>query len=68
MCDAVREQIEQGPMRDILTPPKPKKNKQGEEVLFKFEPPLAKPMCDNTTKFSKWIKKKEKHLRDKILQ
>ncbi len=26
ICDAVREQIEQGPMRDLLTPPKPKKN------------------------------------------
>jgi hypothetical protein len=35
MCDAVREQIEQGPMRDQLTPPpKPKKNKAGEEVPF----------------------------------
>ncbi len=28
MCDAVWEQIEQGPMQDLLTPPKPKKNKQ----------------------------------------
>jgi hypothetical protein len=28
-CDAVREQIEQGPMLDVLTPPKPKKNKKG---------------------------------------
>jgi hypothetical protein len=25
-------------------------------------------MCDNTTKFSKWIKKKKPHLKDKILQ
>ncbi len=53
ICDAVREQIKQGPMRDLLTPPKPKKNKnrRGEEVLLKFEIPLEKPMCDNTTKF-----------------
>ena len=70
MCDAVREQIECGPMRDILTPPKPKKSKKGEEVAapFKFEIPLAKPLCDNTTKFSLWIKKKKPHLKDKILQ
>ena len=52
MCDAVREQIEQAPMRDQLTPPpaEPKKTKAGEEVPFKFEIPLAKPLCDNTTK------------------
>ena len=39
ICDAVREQIKQGPMRDLLTLPKPKKNKnkRGEEV------PLEKP-------------------------
>ena len=69
MCNAVREQIEQEPMRDQLTPPhKSKKSKKGEEVPFKFEIPLDKPMCDNTTKFSKWIKKKKPHLADKILQ
>jgi hypothetical protein len=68
ICDAVREQIEQGPMRDLLTPPKPKmnKNKRGEKVLFKFEIPLKKPMCDNTTKFSKWIKKKNRTSRIKF--
>jgi hypothetical protein len=57
-------------MRGLLTLPKPKKNKnkRGEEVLFKFEIPLEKPMCDNTTKFSKWIKKKKPHLKDRILQ
>ena len=65
MCDAVREQIEQGPMREVLTLPKSKK-KRGEAVPFKFEIPLDKPMCDNTTKFSKWIKKKKPHLKDKI--
>jgi hypothetical protein len=52
MCDAVREQIEQGsimaPMRDILRLmlPKPKKNMRGEEVPFKFDLPLEKTMCD----------------------
>ncbi len=48
MFDAVREQIECGPMRELLTPPKPKKNKKGKEVAvpFKFEIPLEKPMCD----------------------
>ena len=68
MCDAVREQIEQGPMQNVLTPPQPKKKQRGMEVPFKFEIPLEKPMCDNTTKFSKWIKKKKPHLKDKILQ
>ena len=69
MCDAVREQIEQQGMRDILTPPaKPKKDKEGRPVPFKFELPLDKPLCDNTTKFSKWIKKRKPKLADKILQ
>jgi hypothetical protein len=70
ICDAVREQIEQGPMRDLLKPPKSKKNKneRGEEVPFKFEIPLEKPMCDNTTKISKWFKKRKPHLKDRILQ
>ena len=69
MCNAVREQVEQAPMRDLLTPPaKPKKFKNGAQVPFKFELPLETPMCDNTTKFSKWIKKKKPHLADKILQ
>jgi hypothetical protein len=55
MCCTVREQIEQGSMRDILTPPKSKKNKKFEEVPvpFKNKIPLEKPMCDNTTEFSK---------------
>jgi hypothetical protein len=69
MCNAVREQILQKPMRNQFTPPsKPRKTKQGEEIPFKFELPLDKPMRDNTTKFSKWIKKKKPHLADKILQ
>jgi hypothetical protein len=54
MCNAVREQIEQEPMRDQLTPPpKPKVSKKGEKVPFKFKILLEKPMCYNTTKFSK---------------
>ena len=68
MCDAVREQIEQQPMLNVLTAPKPKKNKRGELAPFRFEIPLEKPMCDNTTKFSCWIKKQKQHLRKKILQ
>ena len=69
VCDAVREQIEQEPMQDILTPPKPKK--KGGKIIeepFVFQLPLEKPMCDNTTKFSKWIAKKKPHLLYKILQ
>ena len=53
MCDSVREQIEQGPMCDLLTPPKSKKGSKPKPLKFKL--PLAKPMCDNTTKFSKFI-------------
>ena len=53
VCDAVREQIEQEPMHDILTPPKPKKrNGKVDEEPFVFQLPLEKPMCDTTTKFS----------------
>ncbi len=43
MCDAVREQIEQGPMRELPTLPKPKKNREA-PVPFKFEIPLEKPI------------------------
>ena len=70
MCDAVREQVEQAPMQKLLIPPKPTKLKRGEKgpAPFRFELPLEKPMCDNTTKFSKWIKKKKPHLKNKILQ
>ena len=52
MCNAVREQVEQESMREQLTPPPPPKSKakKGEEVPFKFELPLDKPLCDNTTK------------------
>jgi hypothetical protein len=54
MCDAVREQIECGPMRDILTPPKPKKSKKGEEVAvpFKFEIPLESRCATTTPNFA----------------
>jgi hypothetical protein len=69
MCNAVAEEIVQEPMRELLTPPKPNKNKQGKVVTkpFVFELPLQKPLCDNTTKFSKWIAKKKPHLSDKVL-
>jgi hypothetical protein len=70
MCNAVREQIEQSPMQNFLIPPKPTKHKRGEkgQAPFRFKIPLEKLMCDNTTKFSKWIKKKKQHIKDKILQ
>jgi hypothetical protein len=58
-------------MRDVLTPPKASKatkNKGGEVIPFRFEIPLEKPMCDNTTKFSGWIVRRKPHLRKKILQ
>jgi hypothetical protein len=69
MCNAVARQIVQEPMRALLTLPKPKKNKQGKvlEKPFVFELPLQKPMCDNTTKFSKWIAKGKPHFSDKVL-
>jgi hypothetical protein len=69
MCDAVREQIEQQGIRDILTPPpNPKMDKNGKAAPFIFQLPLDKPLCDNTTKFSKWIKKWKPKLADKTLQ
>jgi hypothetical protein len=50
ICDAVWVQIEQGPTRDLLTPPKTKKNKNkgGEEVPFKF--------TNRSTFWSRWKK------------
>ena len=67
MCNAVREQVEQAPMRAELTPPKPRA--KGQPVpKKKFKLPLQNPLCDNTTKFSKFILKKHPHLRRKILQ
>jgi hypothetical protein len=66
MCSAVREQGEQAPMRAELTPPKRAKGQPAPKKKFKL--PLQHPLCDNTTKFSKFILKKKPHLRGKILQ
>ncbi len=78
MCDAVREQVEQGPMQELLTPPPPSppsKRAKGVSVparrarrKYVFSLPLKNAMCDNTTKFSKFIIKRKPHLRNKILQ
>jgi hypothetical protein len=58
MCSAVRNQAEQAPMRAELTPQKPKA--KGQQVpKTKFKLPLEHPLCDNTTKFSKFILKKK---------
>jgi hypothetical protein len=47
MCNAVAEQIEQEHMRELLTPPKPKKKKgKAAEKPFVCALPLEKPMCD----------------------
>ena len=52
-------------MCDLLTPPKPKKGKAAKP--FRFRIPLEKPLCDNTTKFSKFIAKLFPHLSKDIL-
>ncbi len=69
MCNAVTEQMEKIPMRTLLTPPKPKKSKLGQvvEKPFVFELPFEKPICNNTTKLSERIAKKNPHLSKKIL-
>ena len=67
MCDAVTEQIEQQYMRELLTPPPPKKGQLSLKEPFRFVLPLKKPMCDNTTKFSKWITEKKPHLSNHFL-
>ncbi len=70
LCRAIAEQKNQEPMRlgALITPPKPRK-KDGKVVSppFVFELPLVKPMCDNTTKFSKWICKRKPKLAENIL-
>ncbi len=67
-CDAVAKQIQQEPMQTLLTPPKPKKKSEIEVAqLFIFELPLQKPLCNNTTTFSKWIAKKKPHLSKRML-
>ena len=66
VCDAIREQKVQAPMRDQLRPPKKKKGPP--EPKKKFQLPLANALCDNTTKFSKFIHSKFPNFKGKILQ
>ena len=72
MCDSIREQREEADMQQVLTPPRPKKKKrergEPEPRPHRFKLPLAKPLCDNTTKFSKFINKRLPHLKGKVLQ
>jgi hypothetical protein len=70
MCDSVQEQAEQAPVKDLLTPPKRKKRTAGQPPPRQhvYQLPLEHPMCDNTTKFSKFIAKKKPHLKHKIPQ
>ena len=67
VCAAIEEQVQQPVMRNELDPPK---RKRGEPAPPKkrFSIPLAHPLCDNTTKFSKFIHKKKPHLKGKINQ
>jgi len=66
VCDAIREQKVQAPMRDELRPPKVKKGQPAPKK--KFQLPLANALCDNTTKFSKFIHTKFPNFKGKILQ
>ena len=69
LCAAIQEQVEQPPMRAELEPPKPKKGKgEPQPAKKKFSLPLAHPLCDNTTKFSKFIHRKKPHLKGKVNQ
>jgi hypothetical protein len=67
LCAAIEEQVQQPVMRAELEPPKKKKG-QPDPPRKKFSIPLAHPLCDNTTKFSKFIHKKKPHLKGKINQ
>ncbi len=53
VCDAIREQKVQAPIRDELRPPKARNGQLAPKT--KFQLPLAYALCDNTTKFSKFI-------------
>ena len=66
VCDAIREQKEQVHMREQLRPPKRKKGQPLEKKKFQLS--LANALCDNTTKFSKFIHKKFPDFKGKILQ
>ncbi len=72
VCDSICGQREQAHVQDVLTPPKQKKKKRGEPVPapwpHRFKVPLQKQLCDNTTKFSKFINKRLPHLKGKVLQ
>jgi hypothetical protein len=75
LCAAIEEQVSQPLLRAELEPPKKPKRSKGqpkdkEKKLEKkkFSIPLAHPLCDNTTKFSKFIHKKKPHLKGKINQ
>jgi hypothetical protein len=66
LCAAIEEQVSQPLMRAELKPPKKTKRKKGQpparedgekKKKKKFSIPLAHPLCDNTTKFSKFIHK-----------
>ncbi len=67
LCAAIAEQVEQLLMRAELKLLK-KKKAQPAQPKKKFSLPLAHPLCDNTTKFSKFIHKKKPHLKKKINQ
>ena len=66
VCDAIREQTEQSPMHEALRPLKRRMGQPLEKKKFKM--PLANALCDNTTKFSKFIHKKFPDGKVKILQ
>ena len=77
LCAAIEEQVSQPLMRAELEPPKKTKRKNGQpparedgekKKKKKISIPLAHPLCDNTTKFSKFIHKKKPHLKGKINQ
>jgi hypothetical protein len=75
LCAAIEEQVNQPQMRAELKQLKTTKKKKGQppsgkepEKKKKLSLPLAHPLCDNTTKFSKSIYKKKPHLRGKINQ
>ena len=75
LCAAIEEQVSQPLMRAELEPPKKPKRRKGQPKekakkmeKKKFSLPLDHPLCDNTTKFSKFIHKKKPHLKGKINQ
>ncbi len=58
MCNYIREQRNEQDMQQVLTPSKKKKRERGqpEPRQHRFKLPLAKLLCDDVTKFSKFIK------------